>query len=236
MSLLEIDKMNVYHGEVHTLKDVSLHINEGELISIVGSNGSGKSTTINAISGLIETRSGEIKFLDQRINRLELHEISRMGIIQIPEGRRLFPHMTVNENLEMGAYSPGPRALKTKTLAEVYTLFPLLEERKHQLARTLSGGEQQMLAIGRGLMAKPKLLILDEPSLGLAPILVKEIFKAIEHINKAGTTVLLVEQDVQISLTLSHRGYVLENGRIVMEGTGQQLLQNPRIKEAYLGI
>jgi branched-chain amino acid transport system ATP-binding protein len=236
MSLLEIDKMNVYHGEVHTLKDVSFHINEGELVSIVGSNGSGKSTTINAISGLIETRSGEVRFSEQRIDHLDLHEIARMGIIQIPEGRRLFPYMTVNENLEMGAYSPRPRALKTKTLSEVYTLFPLLEERKHQLARTLSGGEQQMLALGRGLMAQPKLLMLDEPSLGLAPILVKEIFKAIEHINKAGTTVLLVEQDVQISLSLSHRGYVLENGRIVMEGTGQELLQNPQIKEAYLGM
>jgi branched-chain amino acid transport system ATP-binding protein len=236
MSLLEIDKMNVYHGEVHTLKDVSFHINEGELVSIVGSNGSGKSTTINTISGLIEVRSGEIKFLHQRIDRLELHEISRMGIIQIPEGRRLFPHMTVNENLEMGAYSPRPRTLKDGTLKEVYALFPLLEERKHQLARTLSGGEQQMLALGRGLMAKPKLLILDEPSLGLAPMLVKEIFKAIEHINQSGTTVLLVEQDVQISLSLSHRGYVLENGQIVMEGTGQELLQNPQIKEAYLGM
>ncbi len=236
MSLLEIDRMNVYHGEVHTLKDVSFHIEEGELVSIVGSNGSGKSTTINAISGLIETRSGEIRFLNQRTDRLELHEISRLGVIQIPEGRRLFPHMTVHENLEMGAYSPHPRTLKEKTFEEVYALFPLLEERKHQLARTLSGGEQQMLAIGRGLMAKPKLLILDEPSLGLAPILVKEIFKAIDHINKGGTTVLLVEQDVQISLSLSHRGYVLENGRIVMEGTGGELLQDPRIKEAYLGI
>jgi branched-chain amino acid transport system ATP-binding protein len=236
MSLLEIDKMNVYHGEVHTLKDVSLHIEEGELVSIVGSNGSGKSTTINAISGLIETRSGEIKFLDQRIDGLELHEISSMGVIQIPEGRRLFPHMTVNENLEIGAYSPRPRTLKNKTFEEVYSLFPLLEERKHQLARTLSGGEQQMLAIGRGLMAKPKLLILDEPSLGLAPILVKEIFKTIDHINQGGTTILLVEQDVQISLSLSHRGYVLENGRIVMEGAGLELLQNPRIKEAYLGM
>jgi branched-chain amino acid transport system ATP-binding protein len=236
MSLLEISKMNVYHGEVHTLKDISLHINEGELVSIVGSNGAGKSTTINAISGIIEVRSGEIKFLSQRIDHHELHEISRMGIIQIPEGRRLFPSMTVLENLEMGAYSPRVIQRKKQSLEETFKLFPPLEERRNQLANTLSGGEQQMLAIGRGLMARPKLLMLDEPSLGLAPILVKEIFDAIGHINKSGTTILLVEQDVQISLSMSHRGYVLENGQIVMEGNGPELLQNPQIKEAYLGM
>ncbi len=236
MYLLELSKINVYYGDVHTLRDISFHIHEGDLVSIVGSNGSGKSTTINTISGIIERRSGEIKFLDRRIDVLLLHEISQLGIIQIPEGRRLFPHMTVQENLEMGAYSPRVRQMKGRSLKEVYQLFPVLEERKRQLARTLSGGEQQMLAIGRGLMAKPKLLMLDEPSLGLAPMLVKEIFKAIEHINKAGTTILLVEQDVQISLALSHRGYVLENGQIVMEGTGKELLQNPQIKEAYLGM
>jgi len=236
MYLLEINRMNVYHGEVHTLKDISLHINEGELVSIVGSNGSGKSTTINAISGIIEIRSGEVKFLDQRIDHHELHEISRMGIIQIPEGRRLFPSMTVLENLEMGAYSPRVIQMKRQSLEETFKLFPRLEERRHQLANTLSGGEQQMLAIGRGLMARPKLLMLDEPSLGLAPILVKEIFDAISHINKNGTTILLVEQDVHISLSMSHRGYVLENGQIVMEGNGLELLQNPQIKEAYLGM
>jgi branched-chain amino acid transport system ATP-binding protein len=236
MYLLELNKINVYYGDVHTLRDISFHINEGDLVSIVGSNGSGKSTTINTISGIIERRSGEIKFLDRRIDVLLLHEISQLGIIQIPEGRRLFPHMTVQENLEMGAYSPRIRQVKGRSLKEVYQLFPVLEERKRQLARTLSGGEQQMLAIGRGLMAKPKLLMLDEPSLGLAPMLVKEIFKAIEQINKGGTTILLVEQDVQISLALSHRGYVLENGQIVMEGTGKELLQNPQIKEAYLGM
>jgi len=236
MYLLEINRMNVYHGEVHTLKDISLHINEGELVSIVGSNGSGKSTTINAISGIIEIRSGEIKFLDRRIDHHELHEISRMGIIQIPEGRRLFPSMTVLENLEMGAYSPRVIQMKKQSLEETFMLFPRLEERKNQLANTLSGGEQQMLAIGRGLMARPKLLMLDEPSLGLAPILVKEIFDAISHINKNGTTILLVEQDVHISLSMSHRGYVLENGQIVMEGNGPELLQNPQIKEAYLGM
>jgi branched-chain amino acid transport system ATP-binding protein len=236
MYLLELNKINVYYGDVHTLRDISFHINEGDLVSIVGSNGSGKSTTINTISGIIERRSGEIKFLDRRIDVLLLHEISQLGIIQIPEGRRLFPHMTVQENLEMGAYSPRIRQVKGRSLKEVYQLFPVLEERKRQLARTLSGGEQQMLAIGRGLMAKPKLLMLDEPSLGLAPMLVKEIFKAIEQINKGGTTILLVEQDVQISLALSHRGCVLENGQIVMEGTGKELLQNPQIKEAYLGM
>ncbi len=227
MSLLELDKINFFYGDVHTLRDISFHVEEGELVSIVGNNGSGKSTTINAISGIHEIRSGEIRFDGPRIDHLELHQISQRGIIQIPEGRRLFPHMTVLENLDMGAFSPRAREFKKGSLEEVYTLFPRLQERKSQLARTLSGGEQQMLAIGRGLMAKPKLLMLDEPSLGLAPILVKEIFEVISRINKMGTTILLVEQDVQVSLQLSHRGYVLENGRIVMEGEGETLLQNP---------
>ena len=236
MSLLELDKINVFYGDVHTLRDISFHVEEGELVSIVGNNGSGKSTTINAISGIHEIRSGEIKFLGQRINHLELHRVSQLGVVQIPEGRRLFPHMTVLENLEMGAFAPRARVVKKVSLEEVYKLFPRLQERKLQLARTLSGGEQQMLAIGRGLMAKPKLLILDEPSLGLAPILVKEIFDVISRINKMGTTILLVEQDVQVSLQLSHRGYVLDNGQIVLEDEGAALLHNPHIREAYLGI
>ena len=236
MYLLELDGLNVYHGDVQVLRNVSLNVSEGEIVSLIGGNGSGKSTTINAVSGVLEAASGEIRFLNYRIDRLPLHEIAQLGVIQIPEGRRLFPHMTVLENLEMGAYAPGAKPFQKQSLGDVYTLFPLLEERKLQLARTLSGGEQQMLAIGRGLMARPKLLMLDEPSLGLAPMAVKGIFEAISRINQMGTTILLVEQDVQISLNLSQRGYVLENGRIVMEGSGGELLLNPHIKEAYLGM
>jgi len=236
MSLLELNRINVYHGEVHTLKNISFHVSEGEMVSVVGSNGSGKSTTINTISGIVLRESGEIQFRNQRIDSLELHEIAQLGVVQIPEGRRLFPHMTAQENLELGAYSARAKPSKPRSLKEVYELFPLLEERKHQQARTLSGGEQQMLAIGRGLMAMPVLLMLDEPSLGLAPILVKEIYNAIQRINQNGTTILLVEQDVQISLSLSHRGYVLENGEIVLEGKGEELLRNPLVKESYLGL
>jgi branched-chain amino acid transport system ATP-binding protein len=236
MYSLELDGVDVYYGDVQVLRDISLNVSEGEIVSLIGGNGSGKSTTINAISGVLEAASGEIRFLSQRIDRLPLYEIARLGVIQIPEGRRLFPHMTVLENLEMGAHAPGAKPFQKQSLKDVYTLFPLLEERKHQLARTLSGGEQQMLAIGRGLMARPKLLMLDEPSLGLAPMAVKGIFETINRINQMETTILLVEQDVQISLNLSQRGYVLENGRIVMEGPAGELLQNPHIKEAYLGL
>jgi branched-chain amino acid transport system ATP-binding protein len=235
MYLLELNSINVYYGDIQVLRNVSLNVNEGEIVSLIGGNGSGKSTTINAISGVLETASGEIRFLNRRIDKLLLHEIVQLGVVQIPEGRRLFPHMTVMENLEMGAHAPGAKPFLKQSLRDVYRLFPILEERAHQLARTLSGGEQQMLAIGRGLMAKPKLLMLDEPSLGLAPMAVKGIFETIGRINQMGTTILLVEQDVQVSLTVSRRGYVLENGTIVLAGPGGYLLQNPHIKEAYLG-
>lgn len=236
MPLLELNKINVFYDDVHVLRDVSLKVEEGEIISIVGSNGSGKSTTINSISGLLKIASGEIKFHNRRIDILEFYEITRLGVVQIPEGRRLFPHMTIRENLEIGAYSPRAQKFQNQTVKDVYKLFPVLEERKNQMARTLSGGEQQMVAIGRGFMAMPELLMVDEPSLGLAPILVNEIFQALNQINKMGTTILLVEQDVQISLSLSNRGYVLENGQIAMEGRGEELLQNPHIKKVYLGI
>lgn len=236
MHLLEVSDIDAYYGAVHILKKVSLRVNEGEIVSIVGSNGAGKSTTINSISGVLKISSGKIKFLDQRIDLLQFHQIAQMGVIQIPEGRRLFPHMSVLENLEMGAYPSRAKEFQKQLIKDVYQLFPVLEERKHQLARTLSGGEQQMVAIGRGLMAKPKVLMFDEPSLGLAPIMVKEIFGKIGQINKNGTTILLVEQDVQASLSMSSMGYVLENGQIVMEGQGKELLQNPRIKKIYLGI
>lgn len=236
MCLLELNKINVYYGEVCVLRDISLKVEEGEIVSIVGSNGSGKSTTINSVSGILQIASGEIELDNRRIDILQFYEIARLGVIQIPEGRRLFPYMTIRENLEIGAYSHRAKEFQKQSLKGVYKLFPILAERKNQLARTLSGGEQQMVAIGRGLMARPRLLMLDEPSLGLAPMVLKEIFGAIGQINKAGTTILLVEQDVELSLSLSNRGYVLENGQIAMEGRGEELLQNPHIRKVYLGI
>jgi branched-chain amino acid transport system ATP-binding protein len=236
MSFLEVHNINVFYGDVQVLEDVSLSVTKGEIVSIVGSNASGKSTTINAICGLLPVSSGEIHFLGNRIENRELHEIARMGIAQIPEGRRLFPYMSVYENLAIGAYAPRARASEGQSLEEVYALFPALKERRSQMAVTLSGGEQQMVAIGRGLMARPEILILDEPSLGIAPILVKEIFEKITQINKKGTTILLVEQDVALSLNLSDHGYVLENGRITLEGGGKELLANPQIRESYLGM
>ena len=236
MSLLELNKINVYYGDVGVLRDVSLKVEEGEIVSIVGSNGSGKSTTINSVSGLLQIASGEIRLMNRRIDILPFYEIARLGVIQIPEGRRLFPHMTIRENLEIGAYAPRAKEFQKQSFKDVYKLFPILAERKNQLARTLSGGEQQMVAIGRGLMARPSLLMLDEPSLGLAPMVSKEIFGAIGQINNAGTTILLVEQDVEISLSLSNKAYVLENGQVAMEGRGEELLQNPHIRKVYLGI
>jgi branched-chain amino acid transport system ATP-binding protein len=236
MSFLEVNNIHVFYGDVQVLRDVTLSVTRGEIVSLVGSNASGKSTTINAICGLMPVASGGIHFLGDRIENRELHEIARMGIAQIPEGRRLFPHMSVHENLAIGAYAPRARDVEAQSLEEVYALFPVLKERGAQMAGTLSGGEQQMVAIGRGLMARPEILILDEPSLGIAPILVKEIFERIAQINKKGTTILLVEQDVALSLSLSDRGYVLENGRITLEGGGKELLANPRIRESYLGL
>jgi branched-chain amino acid transport system ATP-binding protein len=236
MPLLELKEIDVYYGDMPAIRNVSLRIEEHELVSIVGANGAGKTTTINTISGLLQPRHGEIRFQDERIDILPAHESVNRGIIQIPEGRRLFPLMTVLENLKIGAYSPRVYGETKESLEEVFNLLPLLEERKHQTALTLSGGEQQMLAIGRGLMGKPKLLMLDEPSLGLAPIIVKNVFELVKKINQQETTVLLVEQNVRHSLELAHRGYVLENGRITLEGTGQELLSNSKVKSAYLGI
>lgn len=236
MSLLEVDKIDVFYDEVQALWEVSLQVNEGEVVCIIGANGAGKSTTLNTISGIIQSSTGHIRFREQNVENLPPEKIVDAGIVQIPEARRLFPFMTVEENLDMGAYNKRAQNHKAQTVKEVFDLFPVLQERSNQLARTLSGGEQQMVAIGRGLMAKPGLLMLDEPSLGLAPLLVKAVFEAIRQINEAGTTVLLVEQDVQHSLMLSHRGYVLENGRVVMEGSGQGLLEDPHVKTAYLGI
>jgi branched-chain amino acid transport system ATP-binding protein len=221
---------------VQVIYDVSMHIEEGEVISLIGANGAGKSTMLRTISGLMRVRSGEIIFENQPIHHLRPEKIVERGIIQVPEGRKLFSLMTVRENLDVGAHNSRAYPHLQDTLKDIYKLLPRLEEREKQQAITLSGGEQQMVAIGRGMMAMPKILLMDEPSLGLAPVLIKEIFTTIRKIADQGTTVLLVEQDVQHSLSLSDRGYVLEHGRIVMEGKGKELLENPKIREAYLGI
>jgi branched-chain amino acid transport system ATP-binding protein len=236
MSLLDIRNLDIYYGDVQVVYDVSLHINESEIVSIIGANGAGKTTILKCISALINPRAGEIYFNNEPIHSILPEKVVDRGIVQIPEGRRLFSLMTVRENLEVGAFNQRADVIKEETIKEVYALLPRLEDRKNQLVITLSGGEQQMVAIGRGLMAKPKLLMLDEPSLGLAPILVKDIFKTIKKIADQGTTVLLVEQDVMHSLSMSDRGYVLEHGRVVMEGAGKELLDNPHIRQAYLGV
>ncbi len=236
MALLDIKNINCFYGDVQVIYGVSMHIDEGEVISLIGANGAGKSTMLKVISGLMKPQSGGILFENQPIHGMRPEKIVERGIIHVPEGRRLFSLMTVKENLDVGAHNPRAFPHKSETLKDVYKLLPRLEERENQQAVTLSGGEQQMVAIGRGMMARPKILMLDEPSLGLAPVLIKEIFQTIRQIAGQGTTVLLVEQDVQHSLSLSNRGYVLEHGRIVMEGTGKELLENPEIRTAYLGI
>jgi len=236
MSFLSLEKIEVRYGDALALYNVSLEVKQGEIVSIVGANGAGKSTTLKAISGLLKPKSGQILFAGERLNEIPAHAIVDLGIIQIPEGRQLFPYMTTLENLELGSYTPEARKGADETLNRVFELFPILNERREQLAGTLSGGEQQMLAIGRGLMGLPKLLMLDEPSLGLSPIMVKVIFEAIGKINRAGTTVLLVEQDVKKSLSLAQRGYVMENGKITLQGEAQELLANEHLKKAYLGI
>ena len=234
--MLRVERINVFYDDAQALWDVSFAVNRGEIVTLVGSNGAGKSTTLKALSGLVPPISGEILFDGSRIDRLPAHRIVEMGIAHIPEGRRLWPGLTVRENLELGAYSRVARAARGDTMAGVFQLFPRLDERKNQLAGTLSGGEQQMLAIGRGLLSKPQLLVLDEPSLGLAPLLVNDIFGTIQKINRQGVTVLLVEQNVNYALAISHRGYVLETGRIVLHGPGKELLANEHVKTAYLGL
>jgi branched-chain amino acid transport system ATP-binding protein len=236
MSFLSLDKVEVRYGDAIALFGISLEVSKAEIVSIVGANGAGKSTTIKTISGLLKPRRGQIFFEGKPMNDIPAHAVVDLGIIQIPEGRQLFPYMTTLENLELGSYTPGARKRVAESLNRVFDLFPLLLERKDQLAGTLSGGEQQMLAVGRGLMALPKLLLLDEPSLGLAPIMVKSIFEAIAKINQSGTTILLVEQDVKKSLSLARRGYVMENGKITLQGEAKDLLANEHLKKAYLGI
>lgn len=234
--MLEVENINVFYGDAQALWDVSFTVNQGEIVTLVGSNGAGKSTTLKAISGLVPPLTGEIRFERTCIDRVPAYRIVEMGIAHIPEGRRLWPGLTVGENLELGAYIKAVRSLREETLEWVFKLFPRLKERLNQLAGTLSGGEQQMLAIGRGLLSKPKLLILDEPSLGLAPLLVDEVLETIQKINGKGVTILLIEQNVNRALTISTRCYVLELGRIVLSGSGQDLLTDERVKTAYLGL
>ncbi len=236
MALLEVDRLEVSYGDVQVLFALSLHVEEGEVVSIIGGNGAGKSTLLRTISGLLRPRRGEIRFDGRPIQNLPPERIVAEGVVHVPEGRRLFGLMSVEDNLRTGAYSPRAAGCEEETLEMVFGLFPRLKERTAQMAMTLSGGEQQMLAIGRGLMARPRLLMLDEPSLGLAPILIRSIFDTVRRIAAQGTTVLLVEQDVRHSLELSHRGYVLEHGRIALEGPAADLLGNPHVRTAYLGI
>lgn len=234
--MLRLEAVDARYGDVQVLHGVELEVKEGEIAVVVGANGAGKTTTLNVISGLLPCSRGAIHFQGRPIEKVPAHRRVEMGLVQVPEGRRLFPFMTVRENLELGCYTREARAEKDKTLRHVFELLPVLEERQRQLAGTLSGGEQQMAAIGRGLMAKPKLLMLDEPTLGLGPMVVVQVFETIKEINARGTTVLLVEQNVRHSLNLAHRGYVFENGRVVLEGTGQSLLADERLKRAYLGM
>ncbi len=236
MALLEIQDLHIYYGNVHALKGINLTVGEGEIVTLLGANGAGKSTTLRAISGLVKPRSGKIHFRDNSLNEAPAHEIVRLGICQAPEGRKIFSTLTVDENLTLGAYVRlKDKAGVERSRKRVFDLFPRLLERRTQLAGTLSGGEQQMLAIGRALMAAPRLMLLDEPSLGLAPLLVRSIFATIKEINQQGVTIVLVEQNARAALKLAHRGYVMETGKIALSGTAADLLKDERVRKAYLG-
>ena len=232
--ILKADNINVYYGSIHAIKDVSFEVHENEIVTLIGANGAGKSTTLNTVAGLLRSKTGSVTFFGEPIEKTAAFKIPAKGLALVPEGRRVFLQMTVEENLEMGAYTQ-PNASIPASLSDVYERFPRLKERRRQVAGTLSGGEQQMLAMGRALMSRPKLMMLDEPSMGLAPILVDQIFGIIQELHKSGTTILLVEQNAQAALSVADRGYVLENGRIVTAGTGTELLNSPAIKKAYLG-
>ena len=233
--MLKVDKIDVYYGAIHALKNVSLHVEQGEIVTLIGANGAGKSTTLRSISGLLTPKVGQILFEDKNITGNAAHKIMAMGLSQVPEGRRVFANMSVLENLELGAYLRSDKEGIAADLQSIFEKFPRLAERKNQLSGTLSGGEQQMLAMGRALMSRPRLLLLDEPSMGLAPLLVKEIFRIIQEINASGTTVLLVEQNAHMALSIAHRAYVLETGRITLEGDAAELANSEAVKKAYLG-
>ena len=233
--MLKIDDLHVYYGAIHAIKGISLEVNQGEIVTLIGANGAGKSTTLRTISGLLKPKEGTIAFEGNSIGGVPAHEIVKMGISQVPEGRRIFADMTVMENLDLGAFTRSDKDGIKDDLKMVFERFPRLEERKEQQAGTLSGGEQQMLAMGRALMSRPRLLLLDEPSMGLAPLLIKEIFSIIVDINKAGTTVLLVEQNANMALSIAHRAYVLETGRITLSGEAEKLAASEEVRKAYLG-
>lgn len=235
MPLLRIENLHTYYGHVYALKGIHLEVEEGEIVTLLGANGAGKSTTLRTISGLVRPREGQIEFNGHILNHVPAHKIVQMGVSHVPEGRRVFTTLTVMENLMMGAYTLHDDRIIQENLQRVFDLFPRLAERKNQLGGTLSGGEQQMLTIGRALMARPRLLLLDEPSLGLAPMLVKAIFETIREINARGTTILLVEQNARAALKIAHRAYVLETGRVVLSGPAQELMQDERVRKAYLG-
>lgn len=231
--MLKVDNINVYYGQIHALKDISIEVNQGEIVALIGANGAGKSTTLRTISGLLRSKTGSIKLMDEDISNTPAYKLVSKGLAHVPEGRHIFLEMTVLENLEMGAYTNN--ANLKEGIADVFKRFPRLKHRKNQIAGTLSGGEQQMLAMGRALMSKPKLLMLDEPSMGLAPILVQQIFDIIKELHESGTTILLVEQNAEMALNIADRAYVLESGKIKLSGTGAELAQSDEIKKAYLG-
>ena len=233
-TILKVDDINVYYGSIHAIKGISFEVNEGEIVTLIGANGAGKSTPLNTISGLLHSKTGHIEFMGEPLNHVPSHKVVSKGLALVPEGRRIFLQMSVQENLDMGAFSRRGGNIDAD-MERVFEQFPRLKERRKQVAGTLSGGEQQMLAMGRALMSNPKLLMLDEPSMGLAPILVEQIFEIIENLHAQGTTILLVEQNAQAALSVADRGYVLENGKIVTTGTGAELLASPAIKKAYLG-
>jgi branched-chain amino acid transport system ATP-binding protein len=235
MALLELENLHVYYGNIHALKGVSLAVEAGEIVALLGANGAGKSTTLNTVSGLLRPRSGSVRCEGEDLTQIPPHRIVERGVVQVPEGRRIFGRLTVLENLEMGAFTRTDTQGIREDLERVFVLFPRLRERSGQVAGTLSGGEQQMLAIGRALMARPRVLLMDEPSMGLAPVLVEQIFDAIQEINRQGTTILLVEQNAYMALQVAHRGYVLQTGQVVLQGSAAELQENPEVKRAYLG-
>jgi len=234
--VLQVESINVSYDTIQVLHDLSFHVDEGEIVTLIGANGAGKTTTMHTVSGLIRPKTGRVVFQGEEISRMPADRIVRHGLSQVPEGRRIFANLTVQENLALGAFTQRNRTLETESLAQVFRSFPRLQERRAQSAGTLSGGEQQMLAIGRALMARPKLLLLDEPSMGLSPLLVKEIFSIIQLINRSGTTVLLVEQNARMALSIANRAYVLETGRIVASGDAKELSESEEVRKAYLGM